>query len=273
MGKTMKDVKKKVRKQKAAAEGKLASVETKMALQDTAKSLRYLSDALAEQVREAKLDERAGELAARVRDSEAVAKTQARAEELAGQARAKLHESGLDAKALELAERIRTAESTQQAVETARRVSDDVLDRVGEWLSTGTTAQRLGVQRSKRRFPVWLLGLLGVAAGYAIGMLTAGRRGKELRQDMAMTARQIGEEARETAVDVRQAAAPLVDEVRSRLTEDPRTAALPDLTINIAEGTVFIRGPVPEGVDENTIRDVITAIPGVEDVDLQLVRG
>jgi osmotically-inducible protein OsmY len=33
---------------------------------------------------------------------------------------------------------------------------------------------------------------------------------------------------------------------------------------------VFVRGEVPSDVDQDAIRDVIRAVPGVRDVDLQL---
>jgi hypothetical protein len=52
------------------------------------------------------------------------------------------------------------------------------------------------------------------------------------------------------------------------------TVAPPDgvlaVNVNVAEGTVFVRGPLPEGVDEQAVRDVIAKVPGVTDVDLQL---
>jgi osmotically-inducible protein OsmY len=63
---------------------------------------------------------------------------------------------------------------------------------------------------------------------------------------------------------------PLADQVRSHLSADPRTADLPGLAINVAEGTVFVRGSVPAGYQESAIREVISSVPGVNDVDLQV---
>jgi osmotically-inducible protein OsmY len=62
----------------------------------------------------------------------------------------------------------------------------------------------------------------------------------------------------------------LVEEIRSTLDADPRTAGLPGLSINVAESTVFVRGSVPQGYDEASIREVVAAVPGVTDVDLQV---
>jgi len=63
---------------------------------------------------------------------------------------------------------------------------------------------------------------------------------------------------------------PLADQVRSHLGSDPRTADLPGLAINVAEGTVFVRGSVPPGFEESWIREVVSSVPGVNDVDLQV---
>lgn len=62
----------------------------------------------------------------------------------------------------------------------------------------------------------------------------------------------------------------LVHEVRAHLGRDDRTADLSGLAINVAEGTVFVRGTVPSGFDESVVREVVASVPGVTDVDLQV---
>jgi hypothetical protein len=64
--------------------------------------------------------------------------------------------------------------------------------------------------------------------------------------------------------------APLAEDIRSELDSDPRTAGLIDLAINVSDRTVFVRGNVPAGFDPTAIRDVIAAVPGVTDVDMQV---
>jgi len=63
---------------------------------------------------------------------------------------------------------------------------------------------------------------------------------------------------------------PLAEEVRGRLDADDRTSGLSGLAINVAEGTVFVRGSVPSGLDPDDIRRIIAGTPGVTDVDLQV---
>ena len=63
-----------------------------------------------------------------------------------------------------------------------------------------------------------------------------------------------------------------VDDRRTplRLGEDPRTADLPSLNINVVDGTVVVRGAVPDSADQDAIRDVITGVEGVQNVDMKL---
>lgn len=233
---------------RAKAEGKVAAAATKEAARDTAAALRELATAIAEQARE----------------SDALAKAQSKGMELGELAMDKIQERGLDEKAAELIERIREADSTQQGLEAARRYSDEGLGILGAWLASGKRADKLGVQPRKRRFPAWLAAILGLGVGYAVAILTKTPQGEEIRA----VAQRITQDTAD--VSAPPAERPLEDEIRTALGEDPRTADLPTLNINVAEGTVFVRGPVPDGIDEASLRDVISKIPGVEDVDLQL---
>ncbi|HVM00379.1 MAG TPA: YtxH domain-containing protein [Egibacteraceae bacterium] len=251
-------------------------------------ALKVKASSLAEQAREqadglqeraAELAERASDLAERLRESEAFARAQATGSRVVDRTKTLIKEAELDERASELAQRVRSSETAQQARATAQRLSDEQLERLGEWLSHGKPAEKLGVQPARRGLPAWVALLLGAGVGYLIGMLTAPKRGEELRTELAQRGNEIREDLATTAQRLQQDTAdmaappaqkPIADEVRTRLGEDPRTAGLPKLNVNVAEGTVFVRGSVPEGFDEDSIRDVIASVPGVEDVDLQL---
>ena len=237
---------------------------------------------LSTQVRDAHLDEKAAELAERavdlaerVRESDAVTKAQAKTSELTARAAEMWRESDLDEKAAELATRVREHERTQQLTGKAKRLAEDALAGVGAKLATGKPAELLGIERTKRRgWTMVLVGLVGVGIGYALGMLTAPRRGQDmrddLRDDLRESAERLAGRVQQTAESAKAVAEPLVDVIRSSLAQDPRTASLPSLSINVADRTVFVRGTVPAGFDEATLRDVISAVPGVADVDLQV---
>jgi hypothetical protein len=64
----------------------------------------------------------------------------------------------------------------------------------------------------------------------------------------------------------------VADEVRAKLAADGRTSSLTGLAVNVAEGTVFVRGTVPSGTDEDGVRDVVAGVDGVQDVDLQVTQ-
>jgi hypothetical protein len=246
-----------------------------------------------------KAERRAEDIADRLKDSDALAK----AEELAMKAQKRIADAHLDEKVADLAdraqvtggklaakaqktiadahieervadltERVRDSESAQQAMETARRITDSTLAALGGWIATGKAADKLGVEPKRRRFPAWLAALLGAGVGYLVGTLTAPKRGDELRDDFAQSAERLMDQTRFAATEAVEKVAerPLAELIRGALDDDHRTAALPDLTINVAEGTVFIRGTVPGSFDEDAVRSVIAAVPGVKDVDLQL---
>lgn len=275
---------------RAAAKGSVAAAKSPMGRKAAAGAARSKATDLAgqarAQIRDAGLDqraadlaERAAELAERMRSSEAFAKAQAKGSEFAERTRVKVHEAELDERAAELAERVRQSDAAQNALATAQRVSDEQLSRLGGWLSHGKAAEKLGVQPARRRLPAWLAMLIGVGIGYFVGTLTAPKRGEELRAELAVRGTEFKEDLATTAQRLQQDTAdmaapasqkPIADEIRTRLGEDPRTAELPKLNVNVAEGTVFVRGSLPTGFDESAIRDVITSVPGVEDIDLQV---
>ncbi|HWB71941.1 MAG TPA: BON domain-containing protein [Egibacteraceae bacterium] len=227
-----------------------------------------------EQLRESGLEERASdlaqravELAERVRDSEALAKAQARSREFAALTAEKIRQTQLDDKAAELANRIRESEPAQQAADATERA----LQRLGAWLSEGRTGEKLKIRPAKRGVGPWIVALCGAIVGYLIGVLTAPKPGSALRDDLFTAADRLRQDTADVSAPPAQK--PLEDKVRTRLGEDPRTAELPRLNINVAEGTVFVRGNVPAGFDENAIRDVIAGIDGVKDVDLQVTAA
>lgn len=247
------------------------------------------------------LAERSTDLAGRVRDSDAYGQALERSNEWAGLARergnewaevarergveaadvarAKLAEAGLDEKTAAVLEVLRDSESLGEARERARELGEGAIAGLGAWLGSGTVGERLGVQRRRRRWPAIVLALFGVAAGYAIGVLTAPKRGEELRDDWSAASESATDTAMKAASRVSQDTAdvsapaaekPLADKVRTRLGEDPRTADLPKLNINVVEGTVFVRGAVPADADTEQIRGVVAEVEGVTDVDLQV---
>jgi hypothetical protein len=243
---------------------------------------------LAAQLKEAKLDQRATDLAERVRDSEAFRSAQVKAAELAAVTREMAREAHLDDRAVDLAERVRDSAAVQTAAANVRDVSDRALLRLGGWLSEGKPAERLHLQPAKRRFPGWLAMILGLAAGYLIGMFTSKR--DDLSTEFASTdawtppspspapsttAPSGGLEdgtggIESTAPPQSIPEKPLEDRVRTALGEDPRTADLPRLNVNVVEGTVFVRGTAPAGFDEVALRAVVEGVEGVIDVDLQV---
>lgn len=226
------------------------------------------------QERAAEFAERAGavshdvadDIAERLRKSEALAKAQATGAVLAGRARDKWHDAELDDRMSEFAERVRESEAARRTAERTRAMSDASLGAVGHWL-TGSkggkeVSRRMGLQR-KRRWPVLLATLTGVAGGVALSKWRETSGGLPPRDELMDTAEHLASPTSATGTV-------LVDTIRTSLSSDPRTAELTELDINVAEGTVFVRGSVPADMDQAAVRDVIASVPGVRDVDLQL---
>ncbi len=267
---------------------KKGAAKVKEGARVTVQGSQELASGLSGQARAA-VDERA----AKVRESDAYAKGQ----EIAARTGQRVREAGLDERAGEVAAKLREAELIRRALETANTVTDRQLERLGRQLAAGRVGERLGLQppKRKRRFP-WLAAALGAVCGYAAGMLTAPERGEELRGTLSqrvgvlggptgtagqamgpgLEARDPGAETPETMVQstpdlaAPPAEKPLEDRIRTKLGQDPRTSDLPSLNINVVEGTVFVRGSVPEDFDREQIRAVVADVEGVTDVDLQV---
>ena len=260
-------------KNKTAKKARKEAEKKATSLRKQAKELRSHARELG---KEAKLEERAAgvadhasDLAHRVRDSDSVAKMAAKSEQLVDKAREQIHESGLDERAADLAERVRKSDQYKKARDSASDATDKTLDRVGDWISHGPAADKLGVRpKSKSRSAgKWMLALFGVAAGFAAGVVTGARK-HETVEELERIAGRVGQDTPDIGAPASQA--PIADEVRTRLGQDPRTSDLPKLNVNVAESTVFVRGAVPADTDEEAIRAVIATVPGVEDIDLQL---
>ncbi|MPZ88859.1 MAG: hypothetical protein GEU81_12450 [Nitriliruptorales bacterium] len=227
--------------------------------------------------------ERASELIERVKDSEAVAKAQAKSGELAELARTKMKDAHLDERALELGERARTivreSEAAQRAAERARVAGDQTLERVGAWLADSGTAEKMGMQPTRRRrFSAWLALVVGAGVGFVVAKLTERQEAVEPFDDFAASAERMAttppppSRAPVEPTDT-NGGLDLANRIRSSLDADPRTAELGGLAINVAETTVFVRGSVPQGTDEASIREVVAGVPGVTDVDLQVTAS
>jgi Tfp pilus assembly protein FimV len=228
---------------------------------------RKRADRLASRLHGTGLEQQAAELAEQVRQSEALAKAQAKAEALAkaraktealaakAQAKAEKLANEAQAKAEKLASEAQ-AKTEKLAAQARRRGTElttkvqprrsKLANRMGERLSESRAGKLLGIQR--RRLPVWVVALLGIAGGYAIGLLIVPKRHGQTTTSLEET-------------------------IHSELINDPRTAELPDLKVNVAGGTVFVRGTIPYGFNEDTLREVITRVPGVHDVDLQVTAA
>ena len=231
----------------------------KTAAQTTVGQVQDRAAAIADRVRDAKLDERAADLAAT--------------------ARVKVRDAELDARAAELAARVRDAAVVEQVTETAAHVADSArdvaetaLERVNDWLVDTKVGDVIGVQAKKRRRKPWALLTAGaLAAGVAAGLVLFRRR--ETQGDDVWTSSDpdFGESLNRS--DGPGTALPLEARVREAVGEDPRTATMPALNINVVDGTVFVRGTVTSEVDQDALRSVIEGVEGVTDVDLQVTVG
>lgn len=213
----------------------------------------------------AKVQETAAALADKVRD----AKIDARAAELAALAREKFRDSELDARAAELAALAR--EKLLEGADTAREATEHALDSVGEWIGDNRVGEALGLRRKRRSNPWGYLLGGAAAAGVAAGLVIFRRR-STAEDDIWTSAGDddYGDLAPSTADGV---ALPLEGRVREALGQDPRTATLSPLNINVVDGTVFVRGAVGADVDQDVLRSVIEGVQGVTDVDLQVTAG
>ncbi|MPZ73042.1 MAG: hypothetical protein GEU74_07390 [Nitriliruptorales bacterium] len=241
-------------------------------MQDTA-------SALAEKVRDARLDERAADLASMAREKVRDAQLDARAAELVAAARRRAQETGLEDWATDIVARVRESAMAQEAAETAahvagsaREAADRTLDAVGEWLEDTPVGDRLGIRRRRRVNP-WSIAAAGVAAaGVAAGVLAGRRRPQQLDDDIWGPAEGAPLPDR-TPTTAPNAALPLDARVREAIGQDPRTSSLPELNVNVVGSTVFVRGTVGSDVDQDVLRTVIEGVEGVTDVDLQVTAS
>lgn len=247
----------KTKAKKAELEAKAASAQARQAAHDSAEALRDLASALMAQIRDLGIDERAGQAIERVRSSDTYTRAQAKADELS--------------------RRVADSDAITVGRESVARRTTAGLAGLGTWLATGDRGEKLGITRSKRRKGgSWLFLLLGIGAGYAIGVLTAPKQGREVREQLASRARGLsrddvgGSIGQEWGASTPPFERPLADKVRTRLGEDPRTSALPKLNINVVGSTVVVRGAVPDDADQSAIEDVIAGVEGVDKVDMEL---
>lgn len=104
------------------------------------------------------------------------------------------------------------------------------------------------------------LAVFGV--GVAAGLLAAPVPGAELRESL----RRRLEELTGGTDDVALAVA-----VREELAQSPRTWHLPQPEVTVTGGRVVLSGVVPHPVAKNDVERTVSAVPGVVDVDNQLV--
>jgi len=252
-------LRRKTKAKKAELEANAAAAEAKRAAQDSAAAVRDLAQALVAQLKQLGLEEKAGDAVQRIKSSDTYGKASSRA--------------------TEISKRMQDSDAVTAGREAASQRTTAALAGLGTWLASGDRGEKLGISQRRRRSGGWLFGLLGVGLGYAVGILTAPKQGREIREQL--TSRAGGGSAGgglETVGHVGQgwdgatppSERPLTDRVRTRLGEDPRTSGLPRLNINVVEGTVVVRGAVPDDTDQMAIREVIASVEGVDDVDLRL---
>ena len=249
---------------------------------DRVAKMQETAAALADKVREAKLDERAADLAVLAREKVRDAQLDQRAAELAAVARKRAQETGLDDWVSDVVIRVRDSAVAQQAMETAGQVAesardamDRTLDVLGERLEDTPVGDRLGIKRRRRGMSPWTIAAAGLAAaGVAAGVVASRMRSQtQSPADDDAVWKTPGQGVRWDQEVLPTGAAgstqPLDSRVRQAIADDPRTSSL-SLNVNVVDGTVFVRGTVDSGTDEETLRSVIEPLDGVTDVDVQV---
>ncbi|CAN5782660.1 hypothetical protein BH23ACT10_BH23ACT10_13850 [soil metagenome] len=251
-------LRKKTKAKKAQLEASAAAAEARRAAQDSAAAVRDLAQALMAQVKELGIDERAAETVDRIRSSDTYGRAQA--------------------KANDLGKRVGESERVAVSRENAAKTTAAAMSGLGTWLASGKRGQALGISGSKRRGGGWFLALLGIGVGYAIGIFTAPKQGREMREQIGGRGGSswdgpVGNFSGDHGVAAPSGDPQLADKVRTRLGEDPRTTDLPSLNINVVDGTVVVRGSLPDDADEGAVRDVVADVDGVRDVEMELGRA
>ena len=246
---------------------------------DRVAKMQEAAAALADKVRDAHLDERATDLALLAREKVRDAQLDIRAAELAAAARKRAQETGLDDWVSDVVARVRDSAVAQQAVETAGQVAesardamDRTLDVLGERLEDTPVGDRLGIKRRRRRMSPWALAAAGLAVGAGVVASRMRSQTQAAADDDAVwrtPGQDIRLDERNLPTGAEATTEPLDSRVRQAIAADPRTKAL-DLNVNVVDGTVFVRGTVDSGADEETLRSVIEPIDGVTDVDVQV---
>jgi hypothetical protein len=248
-------LRKKSKAKKAQREAAAAAEEARRAAQESVIAIRDLAQALLTQVKELGLDEKAAEAVEKVKATEAYGRAQA--------------------KASDVSRRVAESDAVTVGKENATRTATAAAAGLGSWLATGRRGEALGIAPAKRGGVGWIFALLGVGIGYAIGILTAPKGGREMRDQLVNRGPErwngpVGTIDGDAGVVAPAGDPQLADRVRTRLGEDPRTADLPSLNINVVNGTVVVRGPSSDEADEGAIREVVSSVEGVHDVDMEL---
>lgn len=249
-------LRKKTKAKKAEREAAAAAADARRAAQESAAAVRDLAQALLVQIKALGIDDKAADAVERVRSSDAYAKVNDRVSDVSRQ--------------------VADSELVSAGREDIARSTAAALSGLGAWLASGKRGTALGISGSKRRRGGgWFLALLGVGAGYAIGVLTAPKQGSQMREQIADRGGSNWNGPVDGISGDHGVAAPtgdpqLADKVRTRLGEDPRTTDLPSLNINVVDGTVVVRGSLPDDADETAVRDVVAGVDGVRDVEMEL---
>lgn len=249
-------LRKKTKAKKAQLEASAAAAEARRAAQDSAAAIRDLAQALLTQIKDLGLDEKTSEAVKKVKSTDAYTRAQA--------------------KASDVSKRVADSDAVTVGRESAGRRATAAAAGLGSWLATGRRGEALGIAPARRSGLSWFFALLGVGVGYGIGILTAPKEGREIRDQLVSRGQPERWNGPVGQIDGDQGTlAPagdpqLADKVRTRLGEDPRTADLPSLNINVVDGTVVVRGALPGDADEDAIRDVVGSVEGVRDVDMEI---
>lgn len=201
---------------------------------------------LTDRLRDLDLDERAARLADRLRDLD------------------------LDDRAARAAERLRTAAGSGS--EAARRQTAQALAALAAALGEDDARSLTRRLFGRAAIPWWAAGALGFAAGLLVGRLL-GSRDADREAEFVASAQRLVDDAEARADAALADRDRLRQQVERALADDPRTANLDSLRINVAGTVAFVRGAIPDGLDEDVVREVVRSVDGVEDVDLEVTSS
>jgi hypothetical protein len=132
-------------------------------------------------------------------------------------------------------------------------------------VKTGYTAGKLSVGSTYKvgRF-VGVSRILALGTGVAIGLLVAPTSGPELRDRLR---RQLAGRRAPASDDA------VAERVRYELSHSPRTWHLPQPEVEVVGGRAVLTGGAPHETGKADIERAAAAVPGVAEVDSQLVVG